>query len=143
MTPWPSVIYGHVKDALSGLEDFRLKSIAISNPQKATSYMDKGLSIGIPSSSNSPNSRDRTSALTTHQVTVMLTNQIKMLDQEDSYLTAIDDGERVRGAIIEYIPAEADVRFSWLNTTRAVSPSGDYIVSMLTFQALTCAVRSY
>lgn len=142
MTRWPSIIYGHVESALGTLEDFRLKKIHPSNLQKATSYQDRGIGIEIPNSANAPMSRDRASHLTTHTVVVVLSNAVKMLDQQDSYLRALDDEALVRDTLLSYTPAEADVRFAWVNTNRVLTPSGDYIVSTITFTALTCADRS-
>lgn len=141
MTRWPSIIYGHIEDAIKSLESkgFKLKNLHPSNLQKATSYQDRGISIEIPNSANTPPSRN---SMTTHRVAVVLSDTVKMLDQRGSYLRALDDEELVKDTILSYTPAEADVRFIWVSTDRTLTSSGDYYVSTIIFTALTCADRS-
>ena len=132
-------IVAAVREALGTIDGLHDVGLLPANPQKSSSKLDKGYAVGIPSSNNTPQSRDRSSMVVTHAVLVRLANVVKPRDHVGSYSVALEDGERIVKAVLTSAVLEGRAGIEYVSTSRTLAPSGDYVYSAITFRALTCA----
>lgn len=121
--------------ALATVDGLRDSGLIFINRQQSGSTLHRSYTVNVTVSPNSGKDRDRDRIRNKHTFQVQLAHVVKPKDQVDSLNVALDDGDSVVRAVMTYIPLENIARVMYTGTQRALSPSGDFIYSQLTFDA--------
>lgn len=120
-------------ETLATIEGLRPSNLIFVNLQQSNSTMHRSYTVMVSNSRNTNKFRDRDLVRHGHVVQVKLTHVVKPKDQVDSLYTAFDDGDKVIDTMLTYVPLENVARVMYTGTTRALSPTGDFIYTTLTF----------
>lgn len=122
-----------VVEALGTVDGLRSSGLIFINRQQPASTLHRSYTVLVSASANSLKLRDRDRIRHKHAVQVQLAHVVKPKDQITSLDTALDDGDSVIKTVMTYIPLENIARVMYVGTTRTLSPTGDYIYSLVTF----------
>lgn len=123
------------KDALATVDGLTSSGLIFINRQQVATTMHRSFTVNVEQSRNTNKYRDRDRMRLGHTITVELVHVVKPKDQEDSLDTAFDDEDAAINAMMTHIPLEMEARILYASTRRALSHTGDYIFSTLTFDS--------
>lgn len=120
-------------ETLGTIEGLRSSGLIFINPQQSNSTLHRSYTVNVTTSRNTNKFRDRDLMRLSHTITVTLGHVVRPKDQEDSLHTALDDEDAVILAMLSYNPLERAARVLYTGTNRALSTTGDFIYTTITF----------
>lgn len=111
--------------------------LVLLNPQTSASLGDRTWTLIFARSSNSGKLRDRDYVRHRHDAQVLLSHKVKPKDQGVTLDEALDDADKAIRAVMTNPTLRAQARVEYRTTERRLSPAGDFIYSLLTFDLET------
>lgn len=111
--------------------------LVFDTTQLTTTKSNRSFTLAFPDSVDTGKERVNDGYRAGHVVVVTLIHHLKQKDQEATLDAALDDGEDAVKAILTDAALNTDARVLWTSTRRRLTPPGDYLESVLSFDVET------